>query len=118
MTTHPLFILSILALNVALSEWLVRRTWLRHLGSALLVIVLTAAAANLGLIPAYSGDIPIYAGVFAYVAPLRPPARPRRARSTTSSASAPSTWPFSWRSAAPRSGGRSCSGSGAGSRAS
>ena len=66
----PLFILSVLALNIALSEWLARRTWLRHLGSALLVIVLTAIAANVGLIPAYSDDVAVYSGVFAYVAPL------------------------------------------------
>ncbi len=70
MITHPLFILAVLALNIALSEWLVRRTWLRHLGSALLVIVLTAVAANLGLIPTYSNDIAVYSGVFTYVAPL------------------------------------------------
>ncbi len=70
MTTHPLFILSILALNIALCEWLARHTWLRHLGSALLVIVLTAITANLGLIPTYSDEIPVYTGVFAYVAPL------------------------------------------------
>ena len=70
MTTNPLFILSVLALNIALSEWLARRTWLRHLGSALLVIVLTAIAANVGLIPTYSDDVAVYSGVFAYVAPL------------------------------------------------
>jgi uncharacterized membrane protein len=70
MTTNPLLILSVLALNIALSEWLARRTWLRHLGSALLVIVLTAIAANLGLIPTYSDEIAVYSGVFAYVAPL------------------------------------------------
>jgi uncharacterized membrane protein len=68
--TDPLLILAVLGVNVALSEWLARRTWLRHLGSALLVIVLTAVAANTGLIPAYSDEIPIYSGVFEYLAPL------------------------------------------------
>ena len=70
MITDPLFILSVLALNIALSEWLVRRSWLRHLGSALLVIVLTAITANLGLIPTYSDQIAVYSGIFTYVAPL------------------------------------------------
>lgn len=67
---NPIFLLAVLGLNVALSEWLVRRTALRHLGSALLVIVLTALAANSGLIPTYSEDIAVYAGTFEYLAPL------------------------------------------------
>jgi uncharacterized membrane protein len=69
-SSNPLFILSVLALLVAGSEWAARRTWLRHLGSALLVIVATAVAANLGLIPTYSDEIAVYSGVFRYVAPL------------------------------------------------
>lgn len=65
-----LFILAVLALLVAVSEELGRTGWGRHLGSALLVIVLTATAANLGLIPTYSDDIAVYHGIFGYVAPL------------------------------------------------
>lgn len=70
MTDSSMFIVAVLAFLIALSEWLARETWLRHLGSALLVIALTAAAANLGLIPTYSDDVAVYAGVFAHVAPL------------------------------------------------
>ena len=70
MTSDPLFIVSVLAALIAVSEWLARKTWLRHLGSALVVIVLTAVAANSGLIPTYSDDIAVYSGVFTYVAPL------------------------------------------------
>ena len=70
MSSDPLFLIAALCFLAAASEWLARRTWLRHLGSALLVIVLTAAAANAGLIPAYSGDNPVYAAVFGSVAPL------------------------------------------------
>ena len=66
----PLFVLAVLGLNVAASEWLVRHTWLRHFGSALLVIVLTSITANIGLIPTYSGGSAIYSGIFEYVAPL------------------------------------------------
>lgn len=70
MSSDPLFLLGALALLVALSEWLVRRTHLRHLGSALLVIVLASVAANTGLLPAYSDEVGVYTAVFAVVAPL------------------------------------------------
>ncbi len=65
-----MLILAILGLNIAISEWLVRQTWLRHLGSALLVILLTAVAANIGLIPTYADDIAVYTVVFGQVAPF------------------------------------------------
>ena len=63
-------IVAVLACNVAASEWLCRHTFLRHLGSALLVIVLTAIVANLGWIPTGVEPVAVYDGVFAYVAPL------------------------------------------------
>jgi len=66
----PLWILTILAANVALSEWLVRRTWLRHLGSALLVIVITSVAANVGIVPTYTAGSPVYDAIFQYLAPM------------------------------------------------
>jgi uncharacterized membrane protein len=62
-----------LCLFTAVSEWLVRRTWLRHLGTALLVILVTAVASNLGIVPAGStADAPVgvYDAIFAYLAPL------------------------------------------------
>lgn len=68
--TNPLFIAAVLSLNVVLAEWLVRRTFCRHFGTALLVIVVTAIVANLGIIPTTSTDAPLYNGVFDYVAPL------------------------------------------------
>ncbi len=66
----PLAVAAALALFVALSEWLARHTAARHLGSALLVIVVTAVAANLGLVPTVGEGSPVYDGVFAYLAPL------------------------------------------------
>jgi uncharacterized membrane protein len=63
-------IAAVLAFLIALSEWLATHTWLRHLGAALLVILLTALVANLGLIPTYSSDTPLYGEIFTYVAPL------------------------------------------------
>jgi uncharacterized membrane protein len=68
-----LYVLAALCFLVALSEWLVRRTQLRVVGSALLVIVITAVVANLGALPAGSTEanpVPVYEGVFTYVAPL------------------------------------------------
>lgn len=73
MPTDSLFIAAVLCGLVALSEWLVRRTPARHVGSALLVILLTAVVANLGLIPAGSSPeapVPIYDGIFSILAPL------------------------------------------------
>ncbi len=70
MFNDPIFILAVLSLNVVVSEWLVHHTFCRHFGTALLVIVLTAAISNLGLIPTSSVGSPVYNGVFKYVAPL------------------------------------------------
>ena len=68
--TDPLILLGILALLVVISEWLVAHTSLRHLGTALLVIVLAALVANLGIIPAASSAPPLYDGIFAFLAPV------------------------------------------------
>jgi uncharacterized membrane protein len=65
-----LYISAVLAVAIAASEWLARRTMLRHLGSALLVIVLVAVLANAGLVPTYSDEIAVYTGIFEYLAPL------------------------------------------------
>ena len=58
--TDTLFILAVLAGSIAISEWLAAHTWFRHLGSALLVIVLTAVVANLGVIPTYTQGLAVY----------------------------------------------------------
>ncbi len=56
MLTSSLYVLTVLCLLVVLSEWLVRNTALRGLGAALLVIVLTAVVANIGILPAGSSE--------------------------------------------------------------
>ncbi len=69
----PLYVLAFLSLIIVVSEWLVRRTSLRHLGSALLVIILGAIAANLGAIPSVStteAPVPLYDAIFTHVAPI------------------------------------------------
>lgn len=71
--TSPLAILAVLALIVVASEWLVRRTVLRHAGTALLGILIAAVLANVGLIPAGStaeAPVAVYDGIFEYLAPL------------------------------------------------
>lgn len=71
--TDPLFITTVLLLVIVASEWLARRSVVRYFGSALLVIVLGAVVANLGVIPAGSppeAPVPVYDAIFAYVAPI------------------------------------------------
>ena len=68
--TAPVLILAILCASVVLSEWLVRNTFLRHLGTALVVIIVVAVWANLRLIPSASQGSVVYDGIFAYLAPL------------------------------------------------
>ena len=69
----PLFILAVLLLLIVLSEWLSRRGGFRYFGSALIVILLGAVAANLRIIPAGStpeAPVPVYDAIFTYVAPI------------------------------------------------
>jgi uncharacterized membrane protein len=71
MTRDPLFILVVLSVLVFTAEWLSRRSGFRHLGSALIVILLGALVANLGVIPAGStadAPVPVYDVVFSHVA--------------------------------------------------
>lgn len=67
------YVFGSLAAVVALSEWVVRRTWLKHVGSALLVILITAVLANSGVLPTGSTPerpVPAYDFVFGIVAPV------------------------------------------------
>ena len=73
MTFDQLFIIAILCLIIIVSEYLVRTTWLKNFGTALLVILITAIIANLGIIPTSStseNPIPIYDFTFSTLAPL------------------------------------------------
>ena len=68
--TDPLTLLGILALVIVVSEWLAVNTVLKHLGTALLVIIIAAVIANLGLIPAASIAPPLYDDIFGFIAPM------------------------------------------------
>ena len=69
MTQNPLYVLAALSLLIFISEWLCQNTFLRHLSTALMVIILGAIAANLRLVPTASNASPVYGAVFTYVAP-------------------------------------------------
>lgn len=69
MIQHPIYIISVLFFLVFLSEWLCKNTFLKHVSSALLVIILGALVANMGLIPSASNASPVYDIIFKYVAP-------------------------------------------------
>lgn len=69
----PLFITAVLLLLIVAAELLARRGGFRHIGSALLVIVLGAIVANLGIIPAGStpeAPVVVYDVIFGAVAPI------------------------------------------------
>lgn len=73
MTRDPLYLFVVLCALIACSEWLARRPGFRHLGSALIVILLGALVANAGLIPAGSppeAPVPIYDIIFSHVAAI------------------------------------------------
>ena len=73
MTAQTLYIVAVLCLVIAGTEWLVRRSFLRHGGTALMVIIFTAIIANFGLLPTSSTDadpVPAYDAIFRTVAPL------------------------------------------------
>lgn len=62
-----------LSLIVGGAEWLARRGPFRHLGAALLVILIGAVASNTGVLPAGSSaeaPVPVYDAIFQYVAPI------------------------------------------------
>jgi len=70
MSTNPIFILTILLFNIVLAEWLNGKKFFNHLGTGLLVIIITAIVANLGIIPASAPATPVYESIFTYVAPI------------------------------------------------
>jgi len=71
--TDSIYIIGFLSAIVVLTELLVRRSFLKHFGTALLVILFTALVANLGLLPTGStADAPVlaYDFIFSTIAPL------------------------------------------------
>ncbi len=67
---NPLYVGTVLCLMVVLSIYAAKTKIGKQLSAALLVILFTAVLANLKLIPAASNTIPLYEGIFTYLAPL------------------------------------------------
>ena len=67
---EPLYVLAVLALLVAFSEWVCRKRGFRQIGSALVVILAAALLANIGVLPSSSNAPPLYDGIFGCLAPL------------------------------------------------
>ena len=66
-TTNALYIIAVLAFVLFISDWLVKKPILKTFGIALMVIVVTAILANIGLVPTTSN--PVYDAIFEYIAP-------------------------------------------------
>lgn len=69
MIQNPLYILTVLCGLIFVSEWLTKKTFLKHISGSLLVIILGAILANFGFIPSASNASPVYDSIFTYVAP-------------------------------------------------
>ncbi|MEO0528402.1 MAG: DUF819 family protein [Bacteroidota bacterium] len=68
--TNPIYVLAILCLMVILAVYAGKTKFGKQFGAALLVILFTAVLANLKVIPSASNSIPLYNGIFIYVAPI------------------------------------------------
>lgn len=68
--SNPIYVLAVLCLLVLLSVYSAKYKLGKKLGAALLVILYAAILANLNLIPSASNSIPLYEGIFTYVAPI------------------------------------------------
>lgn len=69
-TENPVYVLLMLLGMVILAVYAAKTTFGKKLGVALLAILFTAVIANLNLIPSASNSIPLYDGIFKYIAPI------------------------------------------------
>ena len=69
-TSNIIYVLAVLFLMLILASQAAKTKWGKQVGASLLVIVFTAIAANLKLIPSASNSIPLYDGIFTYIAPI------------------------------------------------
>ena len=69
-TSNTIYVLAVLFLMLILASQAAKTKWGKQVGASLLVIVFTAVAANLKLIPSASNSIPLYDSIFTYIAPI------------------------------------------------
>jgi len=67
---NPIYVLCVLCLMVIAAHYVAKTKLGGKFGVALLVIVFTALVANFKLIPSASNSIPLYSGIFTYLAPI------------------------------------------------
>ena len=68
--SDPLYVSGMLCMFVFLAVWLGRKKGWKAIGSPILVIILAALAANVGVIPTATSGHPVYTSVFVYLAPM------------------------------------------------
>lgn len=66
----PIYVGGMLCVFAFFAVWLGKYKWGKTIGAPILVILITAIAANTGLVPTATSGHPIYTGVFVYLAPL------------------------------------------------
>lgn len=69
-TSDPIYVSGMLCFLVLFSTWLAKFKGWKTIGTPILVIVITAIVANIGIIPTATSGHPIYEGVFVYLAPM------------------------------------------------
>ncbi|REG83110.1 DUF819 family protein [Algoriphagus antarcticus] len=69
-TQDPIYVSGMLCMFVLLSVWLAKFKGWKTLGTPILVILIAAIAANIGVIPTATNGNPVYTGVFLYLAPM------------------------------------------------
>lgn len=69
-TSDPIYVSGMLCLLVLFSTWLATFKGWKTIGTPILVIVITAIVANIGIIPTATAGHPIYDSVFIYLAPM------------------------------------------------
>ena len=67
---NPVYVLALLCFMVIAAVYAAKTALGKKLGAALLVILFTAVLANVGIVPSASNSIPLYDGIFTYVAPI------------------------------------------------
>lgn len=67
---NPVYVFGVLCLMVIMAVYTAKTKLGKKFGAALLVILFTAVIANSKLIPSASNSIPLYDGIFKYLAPI------------------------------------------------
>jgi len=67
---QPAYIITVFLLLIVFSEWLAKKSFFKHVGSVLIVIIAAAILANVGAIPSSTNAPRLYGQIFEWAAPL------------------------------------------------